>query len=80
MICPHCHKKINSITADQIWNGRAYLDSDGEIEIAQEDCTNELDDSVKCDAEFPRYFCGECGHFLTTDYKVVKKALKEAEK
>lgn len=80
MICPSCHRKINIVTADQIWNGIVSLDSDGELKIEQETCTNELDDSLECDAEFPRYYCGECGHFLTTDDKVVKKILKAAEK
>ena len=80
MICPHCHKKITSITADQIWNGRVYLDSNGEVEIEQDTCINEIDGSLECDGEYPRYYCGECGHFLTTNEKVVKKILKDAEK
>ena len=79
MICPHCHKKITSITVDQVWNGSAYIDSDGEIEIEQEQCMPGLDKSIRCHVNFPRYYCGECGHFLTDDDDVVKKALKEAE-
>ena len=68
MICPNCHEKITSITADQLWNGSAYLDSDGEIEIEQESCITP-----------PTYYCGECGMFLTKDDEVAKKALEEAE-
>jgi hypothetical protein len=79
MICPNCNRKIKGLTVAIISLGRAKLNKTDEIIVKDAQVINDVDCSA-CDIEYPRYYCGSCGQFITSNTNEAKRILEEADK